>query len=252
MTSATKMKNADRISDLELYELVVAMYPEKFAERDEAGDDLWDEVMEFVEDDLVGELLCDEQGLRELLGRLVLLTMPMGSAITGKVRHCLGTVEIRDGQAYMTAAVSRDVEIEAPLPEQAPGMRPGFEWAIARCKALQSQGFPQTRLDVLIKDFEGCLSVQSEKTKALEAGLRAAIARCELYLSQGFSHSTHDVLIKDFESLLEQQPAEGAEQAFPCWNCHLPVSMTARGEADGNCPHCSVELDLETWPQKEA
>lgn len=246
MTNATKMKNASRISDLELYELVVAMYPEKFADRDEAGDDLWDEVMEFVEDELVGELLCDEQGLRELLGRLVLLTMPMGSALTGKARHCLGTVEIRDGQAYMTAAVSRDVEIEA----QAPGARAGLEWAIARCKALQSQGFPRTRLDVLIKDFEGCLSVQSEKTKALEAGLRAAIARCELYLSQGFSHSTHDVLIKDFEDLLEQQPAEGTEQAFPCWNCHLPVSMAARGEADGNCPHCSVELDLETWPKE--
>lgn len=250
MTNATKMKNASRISDLELYELVVAMYPEKFADRDEAGDDLWDEVMEFVEDELVGELLCDEQGLRELLGRLVLLTMPMGSALTGKVRHCLGTVEIRDGQAYMTAAVSRDVEIEGQAPEQAPGARAGLEWAIARCKALQSQGFPRTRLDVLIKDFEGCLSVQSEKTKALEAGLRAAIARCELYLSQGFSHSTHDVLIKDFEDLLEQQPADGAEQAFPCWNCHLPVSMAARGAADGNCPHCSVELDLETWPKE--
>lgn len=218
MTNATKMKNAQRISDLELYELVVAMYPEKFAERDEAGDDLWDEVMEFVEDDLVGELLCSEEGLRELLGRVVLLTMPMASAITGQARHCLGAIEIRNGQAYMTACVSRDVVLEEPpAPEQTPGARDGLDWAIARCKALQAQGFPQTRLDVLIKDFEGCLSVQSEKTKALEAGLRAAIARCELYLSQGFSHSTHDVLIKDFESLLEQQ-----------------------------------RLDLETAPEKEA
>lgn len=122
MSHIEKMKKASRISDLELYELVVAMYPEKFAKRDEAGDDLWDEVMEFVEDELVGELLCDEEGLRDLLGRLVLLTMPMASAITGKARHCLGAVEIRDGQAYMTAAVSRDVEIEAPQPGSATRM----------------------------------------------------------------------------------------------------------------------------------
>ncbi|ASN72222.1 hypothetical protein 3S15_8 [uncultured Caudovirales phage] len=252
MTNATRMKNATRISDLELYELVVAMYPEKFAARDEAGDDLWDEVMEFVEDDLVGELLCSEEGLRELLGRLVLLTMPMGSAITGKARHCLGAIEIRDGQAYMTAAVSRDVEIAVPAPEQAPGARAGLEWAIARCKALQSQGFPQTRLDVLIKDFEGCLSVQSEKTKAREPGLRWAIALCRHYISRGCTHSTHDDLIKHFEDGLPPQHVEGYEQAFPCWNCHLPVSMAARGDADGNCPHCSVELDLEDWPKKEA
>lgn len=207
MTNATRMKHANLISDLELFELIVAMYPEKFAAREEAGDDLWDEVMEFVEDDLVGELLCSEEGLRELLGRVVLLTMPMASAITGQARHCLGAIEIRNGQAHMNAAVTRDVVIEAPTltSDQTPGARRGLEWAIARCKALQSQGFPQTRLDVLIKDFDGCLSAQSEKTKALEAGLRAAIARCELYLSQGFSHSTHDVLIKDFESLLEQQ-----------------------------------------------
>ena len=46
------MKNARPIDDLALYELVVAMYPEKFADRDEAGDDLWDEVMEFVQDQL--------------------------------------------------------------------------------------------------------------------------------------------------------------------------------------------------------
>ncbi|KSQ02024.1 hypothetical protein APB72_27090 [Pseudomonas aeruginosa] len=114
MTNATRMKHANLISDLELFELIVAMYPEKFAAREEAGDDLWDEVMEFVEDDLVGELLCSEEGLRELLGRVVLLTMPMASAITGQARHCLGPIEIRNGQAYMTAAVTRDVVLEEP------------------------------------------------------------------------------------------------------------------------------------------
>lgn len=103
MTNATKMQNAQRISDLELYELVVAMYPEKFGARDEQGDDLWDEVMEFVEDDLVGELLCTEEGLRELLGRVLLLTHPIRSGFSGELFHALGTVEIKGDQVQMMA-----------------------------------------------------------------------------------------------------------------------------------------------------
>lgn len=37
--------------------------------------------------------------------------------------------------------------------------------------------------------------------------------------------------------------------SFPCWSCKAPVSMSDRQFADGNCPHCRVELDLEEgWP----
>lgn len=36
--------------------------------------------------------------------------------------------------------------------------KPGLEWAIARCKALQSQGFERSRHDVLIKDFQNCIN----------------------------------------------------------------------------------------------
>ncbi|MFU4162775.1 hypothetical protein ACM7DV_29490 [Pseudomonas aeruginosa] len=116
MTNATKMQNAQRISDLELYELVVAMYPEKFAARDEQGDDLWDEVMEFVEDDLVGELLCTEEGLRELLGRVLLLTHPIQSGITGKLYHALGAVEVIGDTVQMQAAVKSEISIADPAP----------------------------------------------------------------------------------------------------------------------------------------
>lgn len=104
MSHAEKMKKAARISDLELYELVVAMYPEKFASRDEAGDDLWDEVMEFVDEELCGELLQDEQGLRSLLGRILLMTHPIGSALSGNLYHALGTVQVEGDQVLMTAA----------------------------------------------------------------------------------------------------------------------------------------------------
>jgi hypothetical protein len=182
MTNATKMKNAERISDLELYELVVAMYPEKFAERDEAGDDLWDEVMEFVEDDLVGELLCTEDGLRALLGRVLLLTHPIRSGISGELYHALGTVEIKGDVVHMLAHAKAKI-----APEQ-----------------------PGTTI----------------------AGLRVTV---------------DETMPPDAFRIVNARP-----QRFPCWSCKEPVSLSERADHDGNCPHCSAELDLETWPKKEA
>lgn len=37
-------------------------------------------------------------------------------------------------------------------------------------------------------------------------------------------------------------------EPFPCWNCSKPVTMGERAAADGDCPHCGAELDLEDWP----
>lgn len=113
MSHAQKMKAAHPISDLELYELIVAMYPDKFGARDESGDDLWDEVMEFVEDDLVGELLCTEYGLRELLGRVLLLTHPIRGALSGELFHALGTVELKGDQVQMLAHAKAKAKVAA-------------------------------------------------------------------------------------------------------------------------------------------
>lgn len=38
-------------------------------------------------------------------------------------------------------------------------------------------------------------------------------------------------------------------ESFPCWSCSKPVTMEERATEDGDCPHCSVELDLEDWPK---
>jgi hypothetical protein len=97
------LSKAQYLTDLELYELMVAAYPEKFADREENGDDLWDEIMEFV-DDMCGEM--DEQALRALLGRIVLLSMPM-RGMNGDLSHALGVVEINGENASMMAAVKR-------------------------------------------------------------------------------------------------------------------------------------------------
>ncbi|GEK52379.1 hypothetical protein [Vreelandella venusta] len=42
-------------------------------------------------------------------------------------------------------------------PKDEPDLRPGLEWAIARCKALQTQGFTHACNGALIKDFQNCL-----------------------------------------------------------------------------------------------
>jgi hypothetical protein len=104
MNNQQMVTNARPLEDLELFELMVAAYPEKFAAREEKGDDIWDEVMEFA-DDLCAEM--DQDALCALIGRIVMLTMPMQAGITGEGRHALGAIEIREGKALMTAAVSR-------------------------------------------------------------------------------------------------------------------------------------------------
>lgn len=39
-----------------------------------------------------------------------------------------------------------------------------------------------------------------------------------------------------------------AKNYWSCWSCKKPVSMTMRADADGDCPHCRAELDIEDWP----
>ncbi|MOA59538.1 hypothetical protein D3C78_1841870 [compost metagenome] len=65
--------------------------------------------MQFVEEELCGELLQDEQGLRELLGRVLLMTHPIGSALSGKLYHALGTVQVEGDQVRMMAAAKSEL-----------------------------------------------------------------------------------------------------------------------------------------------
>ncbi|UZD98493.1 hypothetical protein LOY64_29995 (plasmid) [Pseudomonas corrugata] len=109
MSHIEKMQKARRLSDLELFEIIVAAYPERFEAREEKGDDIWDEVIEFAENDLCGDLLQDEQGLRELLGRILLLTNPLHAPLSGKLYHALGKVEIRDNTIHMLGGAKSEI-----------------------------------------------------------------------------------------------------------------------------------------------
>jgi len=69
------------LDDLELYELLVAAYPERFDANSE--DDLWYEVMDFASEMFANFNERNElDNISDLLGRVVMLTNPMQSAIS--------------------------------------------------------------------------------------------------------------------------------------------------------------------------
>jgi hypothetical protein len=55
-------------------------------------------------------------------------------------------------------------------------------------------------------------------------------------------------LLERLEQLELAMPDAPAKNVFACWSCKKPVTMRERADADGNCPHCNVELDIEDWP----
>lgn len=110
------LANTKALSELELFELIVAAYPEKFAAREEAGEDIWDEVQDFIENELIADELADEFGLRQFLARIVMLSHPVQSPFSGEYRHALGQIEIRGERVHMTAAAHR--MMHWPTPEE--------------------------------------------------------------------------------------------------------------------------------------
>lgn len=45
--------------------------------------------------------------------------------------------------------------------------------------------------------------------------------------------------------LAAQQAPADAGQALTCWSCKRPYTAEQRTEADGDCPHCGVEIELD-------
>jgi len=55
------------------------------------------------------------------------------------------------------------------------------------------------------------------------------------------------LLLAEIERLdRARTPADDSQPATPnCWNCKRPYTLEQRAEADGNCPHCGVEIELD-------
>lgn len=79
------------LSQLELYELFVALYPDKFPVSEEGDDeeDLWDKVLAYVEE-VTQDDGSDDNPVLDLLARIVYLAPLMQSPLTDKVDHVLG------------------------------------------------------------------------------------------------------------------------------------------------------------------
>ena len=99
------------LDDLEMHELLRLCYPDHIKNDDDEFFDLSAGICANATVD-IGDGV--EVALADLLGRVVMLTMPMRAGMTGRLSHCIGAVTIRDGSVDMVAAVRRD----APAPSE--------------------------------------------------------------------------------------------------------------------------------------
>ncbi|MFV0662736.1 hypothetical protein [Denitromonas sp.] len=92
-------KDLKPLDDLEMFELLKAAYPERFPDEEDAT---WEAAQQFADE------ISGWDAIADLLGRVVMLSMPMKSGLTERLSHCLGAVSVRGGAVQMEAAVRRD------------------------------------------------------------------------------------------------------------------------------------------------
>ena len=93
------------LNNLEMHELLRLCYPKHIKNDDDEFFDLSADICENATVDLGDGV---EVTLADLLGRVVMLTMPMRTGMTGRLSHCLGAVTIKADSVDMVAAVRRD------------------------------------------------------------------------------------------------------------------------------------------------
>ena len=101
--------NVKPLDDMEMHDLLRLLYPDHIRSDDDEYFNLSQSICMDATVDLGGGF---EPTLADLLGRVVMLTMPMESGLTRRLSHCLGTVTIKDGSAQMLAAVRRDAAMQ--------------------------------------------------------------------------------------------------------------------------------------------
>jgi len=93
------------LDDLEMHELLRLCYPDHIKNDDDEFFDLSADICDSAMVDLGDGV---EVSLADLLGRVVMLTMPMRTGMTGRLSHCLGAVTVNGDSVGMVAAVRRD------------------------------------------------------------------------------------------------------------------------------------------------
>lgn len=87
------------LSDLERFELLQAMYPDRLTDDSDLGD----------EEEILEDIGIDPEAFDEIMGRAVWCATPLRSPLTGKAAHVLGRVSIVDDHIHMVAAVKREI-----------------------------------------------------------------------------------------------------------------------------------------------
>ena len=96
-----RIKKFTPLDDLEMFELIRAAYPEKFSGDD---DDTWEAAQSFADG------LSGWEDVADLLGRVVMLSAPMKSHMTGQLSHCLGRVTVAGDSMNMVSVISRPID----------------------------------------------------------------------------------------------------------------------------------------------
>ncbi len=96
---------AKPLDELEMHELLRLLYPEHIRSDDDEYFELSQSICMDATVDLGDGV---EVSLADLLGRVVMLTMPMRTGMTGRLSHCLGAVTVNGDSVGMVAAVRRD------------------------------------------------------------------------------------------------------------------------------------------------
>lgn len=92
------------LNDVEIHEILRLIYPEII----KSDEDLYFDISQDICENATVNLGDVEVSLAELLGRVVMLTMPLKSPLSGDSYHCLGEVVLKkDGDARMIAVVKR-------------------------------------------------------------------------------------------------------------------------------------------------
>ncbi len=94
--------NYKPLDDLEMFDIITLAYPDLVPDE---TDESWGTVMDFVDSTSGFDEIAD------LLGRVIMLTMPSQSILSKDYYHCLGKVDLSDGIVDMEAVVTRKVVV---------------------------------------------------------------------------------------------------------------------------------------------
>lgn len=96
------------LDDLEMHEVLRLCYPDHIRSDDDEYFALSQEVCAEATVDL-GDGFAVK--LSDLLARVVMLTSPLVSSLSGRMSHCLGAVTVNGAEVDMVVAVRRDVAV---------------------------------------------------------------------------------------------------------------------------------------------